>query len=109
MPMNDAQLAEILKSLSPILASAPSVADPPTMTVTTTQAEGTTKKPQKTCGCCRRKLTLTDFDCGKCKSRFCAQHRLPEEHSCGHDFVAEGRTRLTEQLTKVIAKKLDHI
>ena len=68
-----------------------------------------TTKTQKTCACCRRKLTLTDFECGKCKTRHCAEHRLPEQHSCAHDFVAEGRALLTEQLAKVVAKKIDQI
>ncbi len=91
MPMNDAQKPHI-----------------PLLPIAAMQAKEK-EKSKKTCGCCRRKLTLTDFDCGKCKSRFCAEHRLPEQHSCGHDFVAEGRARLTEQLTKVVAQKVDQI
>jgi predicted nucleic acid binding AN1-type Zn finger protein len=61
------------------------------------------------CAICSKKLTLTDFECGKCKTRFCALHRLPEEHKCAHDFHAEWQARLKTQLERVVASKVDKI
>ena len=61
------------------------------------------------CAICSKKLTLTDFDCGKCKTRFCAAHRLPEQHSCAHDFHAEGQTQLKAQLERIVAPKIDKL
>ena len=66
-------------------------------------------KEQKRCVCCPKKLTLTDFACGKCKHRFCSTHRLPEQHSCGHDFRAEGARQLAAANPVVIAAKVDKI
>lgn len=56
---------------------------------------------QKRCGCCRKKLTLTDDSCGKCRIRYCGTHRLPEAHSCGHDYRAE-----KVRLPRVVADKM---
>jgi hypothetical protein len=103
--MNAAQLAELLKGLSPILPPKDAV-DPPILDI---QEAPNTGPPSKRCGCCRKKLTLSDFDCGKCKTRFCSLHRLPEQHSCGHDFTAEGKKLLEKQLTKVVADKLERV
>ncbi len=61
---------------------------------------------QKRCGCCKKKLTLTDFACDKCQTRYCSTHRLPEEHTCSHDFKAAGKTQLTKQLVAAIADKV---
>lgn len=30
---------------------------------------------------CRKRLTLSDFSC-KCNERYCAKHRMPEDHDC---------------------------
>jgi hypothetical protein len=65
--------------------------------------------PQKNrCGSCRKKLTLTDMEC-RCKIRFCAAHRLPEEHACSFDHRGLARATLTQQLVKVVGDKLEHI
>lgn len=66
-------------------------------------------KDQKRCVCCAKKLTLSDFACGKCKHRYCATHRLPEQHSCGHDFRAEGARQLAAANPAVIAAKVEKI
>lgn len=68
-----------------------------------------TSKEQKRCICCPKKLTLTDFECGKCKRRHCAAHRLPEQHDCGHDFRAEGARQLAAANPVVIAAKVEKI
>jgi predicted nucleic acid binding AN1-type Zn finger protein len=66
------------------------------------------KAPNR-CGCCKKKLTLTDFTCNKCSARFCVQHRLPELHSCPFDYRDEGRANLTKQNPRIIGDKLDRI
>jgi hypothetical protein len=65
-------------------------------------------QPKNRCGCCRKKLTLTDMEC-RCKIRFCAAHRLPEEHACSFDHRGLARATLTQQLVKVVGDKLEHI
>ena len=37
---------------------------------------------------CNRKLKLTDFPC-HCQKIYCSKHRLPEQHSCFHNFRNE--------------------
>ena len=61
---------------------------------------------QKRCGCCTKKLSLADFTCDKCKTRFCVSHRLPEEHKCGYDYKKAGETQLTKQLVAAVADKV---
>ena len=61
---------------------------------------------QKRCGCCKKKLALSDFTCDKCQTRFCVTHRLPEEHACSHDFKAAGKSQLTKQLVDAVADKV---
>jgi predicted nucleic acid binding AN1-type Zn finger protein len=61
------------------------------------------------CACCSKKLTLADFACGKCQIRYCGTHRLPESHTCAHDFKSTGREQLTKQLTRVVGDKIEHI
>ena len=58
------------------------------------------------CGACRKKLNLTDLEC-RCSTRFCIQHRAPEEHKCTFDFKAAGRARLEKQLEKAVADKVE--
>ena len=98
-------IQNLLKALSPQLQSQslPALEEPlcpPIELVTPDPAK------QKRCGCCKKKLTLTDFSCDKCQSRYCATHRLPEEHACSHDFKAAGKTQLTKQLVAAIADKV---
>ena len=104
--MNAAQLAELLKGLTPLMTPKPQVELPPALAI---QEPAAPAPPQKRCGCCRRKLTLTDMDCSKCKTRFCGQHRLPELHSCPHDFRKEGAAQLAAANPRVVAEKLDRV
>ena len=48
------------------------------------------KRKKRTCGhnSCRKKLLLSDLPC-RCAIRFCSHHRLPETHSCSHNFNNE--------------------
>jgi hypothetical protein len=65
--------------------------------------------PKNRCACCSKKLTLSDFACGKCQIRHCGTHRLPEAHTCSHDFKASGREQLSQQLVRVVNDKIEHI
>ena len=58
---------------------------------------------------CKKKLHLSDFSCGKCKTRFCSTHRLPESHACQHDFKKEGAILLAAQNPKVVGSTLNRI
>ena len=107
--MNAAQLAELLKGLSPILPPKGATEPPLLELQEQPSATASATASSKRCGCCRKKLTVVDFDCSKCKTRFCAMHRLPEQHSCGHDFAAEGKKMLEKQLAKVVADKLERV
>ena len=110
--MNISQLEAILKSLTPNMPPTTAAAElPPLALVTEASAPQKEKEKEKTkkhCFC-KRKLTLTDFDCGKCKSRFCAAHRLPEQHACPHDFHKEGQAQLCAANPRVIASKIEQI
>lgn len=68
------------------------------------------KKKSKRCSFigCKKKLKLTDVTC-KCSFTFCVHHRLPESHKCTYDYVAEGKNKLKNQLTKVSHNKIDKI
>lgn len=105
--MNAAQLDAILRGLTPLLAAKAQPTDPPAMTV----ADPVPQPPQKRCAGteCRKKLTLTDMECAKCKTRFCSSHRLPELHACPHDFRKEGAAALAAANPRVVADKLDRV
>jgi len=67
---------------------------------------------QKRCGLtgdCKKKLALSDFGCSKCSTRFCSQHRLPENHKCPHDFKKEGQALLAKLNPRVVGEKLNRI
>lgn len=103
--MNDATLSALLQALTPVLAAQKG----PTVTPEELPPPPAAAKPQKRCGCCTKKLALTDFDCPKCKSRFCSAHRLPELHACPHDFRKEGQVQLEKANPRVVADKVDRI
>ena len=48
------------------------------------------KKKRNRCNhtSCRKKLKLSNISC-RCKHRFCAHHRLPEQHDCSYNFKNE--------------------
>ncbi len=108
--MNDAKLAALIQSMSPILAATTADAEPPALSVESdvSASEVKTKRDNR-CNCCNKKLALSDFACGKCKIRYCGTHRLPEAHQCSHDFRAAGAEQLKQQLTRVVADKIEHI
>jgi len=76
-------------------------------TLLTTAIEPLVKKNR--CGCCKKKLMLTDFDCRGCKARYCGLHRLPEAHACPHDFRKEGQAILAKQNGGCVNAKLEKI
>ncbi len=97
-------IQHLLKTLSPILDPKPEVVVEPEPIVLKEDALPAAK--QKRCGCCTKKLAITDFTCDKCKTRFCLSHRLPEEHKCGHDYKAAGKQQLSMQLVAAVADKV---
>ena len=108
--MNDAIMSAILQSLSPIQHVHESPHAPDLLPVLDLDKSMKSSKSNKcSAACCKKKLHLSDFDCGKCKTRFCNQHRLPEAHACPHDFKKEGAALLTAQNPKVVGSTLDRI
>jgi predicted nucleic acid binding AN1-type Zn finger protein len=101
-------IQELLKALSPHLQPQPQPQQKPEEPLCPPIELAPTQDlaKQKRCGCCKKKLTLTDFSCDKCQTRFCVAHRLPEEHICSHDFKAAGKNQLTKQLVSAIADKV---
>lgn len=59
------------------------------------------------CAVCRKKLGLLGFDC-KCSStlKFCAEHRLPENHDCQFDHKSQQICNLADKLIKVSCEKV---
>ncbi len=69
------------------------------------RSEFVSPKQPKRCGHseCKKKLTLTDFDC-KCGIRFCSAHRHAETHACTFNYKS-----LSTPLVKCVAEKLDRV
>jgi predicted nucleic acid binding AN1-type Zn finger protein len=105
----DMTIQELLRSLTPQNHHRQATADPTPLSLSEATTE--TTKPQKRCGssCCKKKLMFADLECGKCKTRFCGEHRLPEAHECPHDFRKEGQLLLAKQNPRVVHDKIDHI
>jgi hypothetical protein len=101
---NNTMYAQSTGARTPVLPT-PVATTPPTILELCAAADAPST-PKKRCAAadCRRKLTLTDFDCGKCKSRFCTTHRLPESHACSHDFRKD-----LVKMERVVADKLERI
>ncbi len=101
-PMND-----VISTGSPQLQPPKSTQ----MTVPPLNLQGIREKAQNRCAdkCCKKKLLLTDMTCPNCMARFCAAHRLPEDHQCSHDYQKSGKEQLEKQLVKVVAEKLDRV
>ena len=72
------------------------------------------KKPRCTCivdadgNKCRTKLSLLDQEC-KCGNKFCAKHRLPENHNCSFNFKEEGRRILMKQNPPIVRTKITKV
>ena len=68
-------------------------------------------KPKKhktsRCAICRKKVGLLAFTC-ECSDilKFCAEHRLPENHLCTFDHKNKGKNLLESKLVKVAGEKL---
>ncbi len=99
-------IQELLKALQTEEPLCPPVELPPVELPPVEQPSVAPMKEQKRCGCCKKKLALSDFTCDKCQTRFCMTHRLPEEHACSHDFKAAGKNQLTKQLVAAVADKV---
>ena len=110
----DMTIQDLLRSLTPQIHQKQAASDPTPLTLSEASAE-TTAEPktavQKRCGssCCKKKLMFADLECSKCKTRFCGEHRLPEAHTCPHDFRKEGQMLLAKQNPRVVHDKIDHI
>lgn len=105
----DMTIHELLRTLTPMTIQQKPSTEPETLSLPPSTQTAETKKNQKRCGCCTKKLSLVDFTCTKCSVRFCGTHRLPEEHSCPHDFRKEGQMLLAKANPRVVADKIDHI
>jgi len=100
----------MFKSHTPYMGSAPAKAEPAALDLggeVSVSPAAKAANPNR-CGCCRKKLALTDLEC-RCKVRFCAAHRMPEEHACTFDFKSHGLACLEKQLTKAVADKVERI
>jgi predicted nucleic acid binding AN1-type Zn finger protein len=93
----------LLRELTPQMGPMPAATNTPE----TISLEPASKSSNR-CGTCRKKLLLSDIEC-RCKQRFCAAHRAPEEHACSHDFKADGQKILKQQLERVVAEKVERI
>ena len=60
---------------------------------------------------CKSKIKLSDMNCAYCKIYYCVKHRLPEQHSCSHDFrkVHKERSECLANSMRCIAPKIDFI
>jgi hypothetical protein len=98
----------MFKSLTPHMGPTPTKEVVYLSSLELGSTEAAAAPPKNRCGCCRKKLALTDMEC-RCKIRFCSAHRLPEEHACTFDHRGLARATLTQQLVKVVGEKLEHI
>ncbi len=57
---------------------------------------------------CNAKLRLTDFYC-RCNKRFCAQHRVCENHKCEYDFKNKNIASVNAESMKCVKSKIDVI
>jgi hypothetical protein len=98
----------LLRELTPQMGPKTTPAEPSTISLVTEPAAPAKASNSNRCGACRKKLLLSDIEC-RCKQRFCATHRAPEEHACSHDFKADGQKILKQQLERVVADKVERL
>jgi predicted nucleic acid binding AN1-type Zn finger protein len=55
---------------------------------------------------CKKKAGL-GFDCAYCKNNFCAEHRMPEDHTC-KDLQQKLAEKLEEDKKKAVYLKCKH-
>ena len=97
----------MFKSNTPYMAPTPAKAEPTALDLgLSVSATATRAANPNRCGCCRKKLALTDLEC-RCKVRFCAAHRMPEEHACTFDFKSHAVAVLEKQLVRAVADKVE--
>jgi hypothetical protein len=60
------------------------------------------------CICCNKKLGLLGFTC-RCGGNFCAEHRHDSAHNCTYDYQGDAKNKLSKELSKVIAEKLERV
>lgn len=65
-------------------------------------------KDKNKCQTCSRKLRNLGIEC-KCGFTFCTLHRLPEDHKCTFDHMANGIKKLQKDLIKVANGKVESI
>ena len=57
------------------------------------------------CYHCNKKIGVVEFDCN-CNHKFCAKHRLPENHNCEFNHKKFERNKLEKKMVKVEANKI---
>tara|TARA_Y100000389_G_C17463928_1_gene523936 strand:+ start:829 stop:1152 length:324 start_codon:yes stop_codon:yes gene_type:complete len=60
---------------------------------------------------CKAKVSLIGYSC-RCISnggKFCANHRMPEDHSCTFDYKTSGKELLKTQNEQIKANKINII
>lgn len=78
------------------------------VTVPAAQAEEVKTEAKETisrCKLCERRLGTLQFPC-KCGGRYCAKHRVPEDHACTYDHRTVGVKRLADSNPLVVAEKV---
>ena len=65
-------------------------------------------KMKKRCEECKRKVGINGFLC-KCNKIFCARHRLPFEHNCTFDHVAQEKKKIEKSNPKIVKQKFEKI
>ena len=86
---------------APVPASAPASVPVSPAEETKTEAKETISR----CKLCDRKLGTMQFPC-KCGGRYCARHRVPEDHACTYDHRTIGVKRLADSNPLVVAEKI---
>ena len=57
---------------------------------------------------CKKKLNIISYSC-QCQKKFCAEHRLPEDHACTFDYKARGRELIAKKNPQIINAKITQI
>ena len=68
------------------------------------------KKKKNRCAMkgCKKKLTLMAYTC-QCDKKYCALHRMPEDHNCSFDYVEHGRKLIAKKNPQIVADKINKI
>ena len=93
-------------NISPNLSALSNTMAPTTITLSDSQKNGVKREHRCNMTECKKKLTLSDFDC-KCGFRYCGKHRHYTDHACSFNYRQEADMRLTKQLVKCDGTKLE--